>query len=186
VGAWWTVLVRPTAFFDRYVAPGDQAPGLVFAAAVVLVEEAIRFLLIPGAAPSIGAGPAASALFWLAIAVVLVAPAALHLVAAVQTLALILLVPDRAGVSETVQVLAYAAAPCVFAGIPHPVVRLACGAYGTLLLFVGLTVVHEASPGRALLAGLVPAALVFGYGFRGVAALEALLPDLVDALQALV
>jgi hypothetical protein len=179
------VLRRPRTFFDRSVTPGDQAPGLVFAAAVVLVEEAIRFALVPEAAPAVGAGPALSALFWLAVAVVLVAPAALHLVAAIQTLSLILLVPERAGVSETVQVLAYAAAPCVLAGVPYPMVRLACALYGTVLLLTGLVVVHDASPGRAVLAGLVPAALVFGYGFRGFAALVALVPAVGDVLPAL-
>ncbi|USZ67849.1 YIP1 family protein [Halorussus salilacus] len=170
--AWVEVLVRPRRFFERGVAPGDQAPGLVFAMAVVLVEEATRFALVPGAAPSFGGRPALSALFGLALATLFVAPAVLHLTAAVQTVLLILTVPDRGGISETVQVVAYATAPCVFAGIPSPTVRAVCAIYGAILFVIGLRVVHDTSSLRALVAGAIPATLVFGYAFRGVAAFE--------------
>jgi len=174
--AWVEVLVRPRRFFRTGVAPGDQAPGLVFAACVVLVEEASRLALVPNA-PVVAGWPVASRLFVLAVAVVLVAPLALHLVAAIQTLLLRAVVPDRAGISETVQVIAYASAPCVFAGVPIPAVRVVCGVYGAALLVIGLAVVHGTSLPRATLVGVIPAALVFGYGFRGFAAATTLLAD---------
>jgi hypothetical protein len=178
--AWLEVLVRPRRFFRTGVAPGDQAPGLVFAAAVVLVEEAVRFALVPGTYPVFADRPLASAALALAVAVVLVTPAALHLTAALVTVELAALTrlvgvaPDRGGVSETVQVLAYAAAPCDLAGAPVPALRVACAAYGTALLAVGLATVHRLSLPRAALAAALPGALVFGYGFRGFAALVAL------------
>ncbi|WP_128476076.1 YIP1 family protein [Halorussus pelagicus] len=168
--AWLEVLVAPRRFFERGVAPGDQAPGLVFAMTVVLVEVATRFALVPSAVPSIGGRPALAALFGLALATVFVAPAVLHLTGALQTVLLMGVVRDRAGTSETVQVIAYATAPCVFAGIPSPTLRLACTAYGAVLLVVGLRTVHGTSTLRAAVAGAIPAAIVFGYAFRGVAA----------------
>jgi len=171
VRAWVEVLRAPGRFFERGVAPGDQAPGLVFAMAVVLVEEATRFALVPGAAPSVGGQPALAALLGLLLAVLFVAPAALHLTAALQTLFLIAAVPDRGGISETVQVVGYATAPCVLAGIPSPTLRVACAVYGSVLFVIGLRIVHDTSTFRALLAGAIPAVLVFGYAFRGFAAL---------------
>ena len=174
--AWVEVLVRPRRFFRTGVAPGDQAPGLVFAASVVLVEEGTRLALV-SPAPVVAAWPVASRVLVLALAVVLVAPLCLHLVAAIQTLFLRAIVPDRAGISETVQVLAYASAPCVFSGLTIPAVRVVCGVYGTALLVIGLAVVHGTSLARATVAGAVPAALVFGYGFRGFAAATTLLGD---------
>jgi len=169
--AWLEVLTSPRRFFERGIAPGDQAPGLVFAMTVVLLEEATRFALVPGAAPAIGGRPALAALFGLALVTVFVAPAALHLTGALQTVLLMATVRDRAGTSETVQVIAYATAPCVFAGIPSPTLRVACTVYGTVLFFVGLRTVHETTTLRALVAGAIPAAIVFGYAFRGFAAL---------------
>jgi hypothetical protein len=173
--AWVEVLVRPRRFFRGAIAPGDQAPGLVFAMTVVLVEEATRFALVSGAAPNLGDSPALSALFGLAVATLFVAPAALHLTAALQTVLLMAVAPDRGGISETVQVIAYATAPCVFAGIPSPALRTVCAVYGAILFFVGLHEVHDTSALRALLAGVIPAALVFGYVFRGFAAMEELI-----------
>ena len=172
--AWLNVLFRPRQFFERTVTPGDQAPALVFAMGVVLIEEGLRFALVPGAAPVFDSFRAFSTPFALALAVLLVAPALLHLIAAVQTLLLMALVEDRAGVSETVQVIAYAAAPCVLAGVPIPAVRAACTLYGAVLLVVGMAIRHDVSLPRSLLVAALPAALVFGYAFRGFAAFEAL------------
>lgn len=178
--AWVEVLVRPRRFFRVGVAPGDQAPGLVFAAGVVLLEEATRLVLVPGAAPVIAGRPLASAVLYLGVAVVFVTPVVLHLTAALVTLLLagatrvIAFAPDRGGVDETVQVVAYATAPCVFAGPHVPGLRTACAIYGTVLLVVGLASVHELSWPRALGAAVVPAVIVFGYGFRGFAALASL------------
>ncbi|MFB6299866.1 MAG: YIP1 family protein [Halobacteriales archaeon] len=173
--AWIEVLVRPSRFFRSDVAPGDQAPGLTFAMTVVLIEETIRLILVPAAAPTALGEPPLASLIVVGLAVMLVTPAALHLVAAIQTLLLIPTAPDRGGTSETVQVFAYAAAPCVFAGIPAPWLRIGCTAYGTVLLFIGLRERHGITFTRAGLVGALPAAIVFGYGFRGFDAIASLL-----------
>jgi len=186
--AWVEVMVRPRRFFATGIAAGDQAPGLVFGVAVTLLHVLTRFALDPASVPQIGASPAASALFALLAVTVFIAPLGLHLAAAVQTVALVLLVKERAGVSKTVQTVAYAAAPCALAGVPFEptrlvdaagrvglelgavpfeVLRIAATGYGAVLLVVGLVVVHRISPARAAAAAAVPAALVFGYGFGG-------------------
>ncbi|WP_299265095.1 YIP1 family protein [Halorientalis sp.] len=173
--AWAEVLVRPRRFFRVGVAPGDQAPGLIFAAVVVLVEELARLALIPEVYPVVAGQPVASRALLLALAVVLVMPAALHLTAALQTLILIATAPNRGGVSETVQVLAYSTAPCVFAGPLNPGLRVLCTAAGTVLLVVGMAEVHDLPYWKAVPVVAVPAAIVFGYGFRGFGAASALL-----------
>ena len=173
VRAWGEVLVRPRRLFRSAVAPADQAPGLVFASSVVLVEELTRAVTGAAAYPVLGNRPIASVVFWLAIATVLVAPAGLHLLAALQTVILIPFTEERAGVSETVQTLAYAGAPCVFAGLPFPGVRLLAAAYGAVLLVVGMSEVHDLSLPAAAALSAVPSALVFGYAFRGFASFSA-------------
>jgi hypothetical protein len=102
---------------------------------------------------------------------VLVAPLGIHLVAAVQTLLLAMFAPDRGGISETVQVLCYASAPCVLAGVPSPWVRSAVVAYAAGLYLLGTAIVHDLGSVRATLVGFLPAAVVFGVGFRGFDAL---------------
>lgn len=173
--AWGEVLVRPRRFFQTVVAPGEQAPGLTFAMAVVLVEETIRYLVTPSAVPGITENRVVAAVVAVAVAVVLITPAVLHLLTAIQTLLLFLLAPDRAGVSETVQILGYATAPCVAAGVPVLEVTVFSVLWGSGLVFVGLRVVHTMAWWRAIAAGVVPAGLIFGYGFRGFDALAALL-----------
>ncbi|WP_435358782.1 YIP1 family protein [Haloarchaeobius sp. DFWS5] len=166
IRAWAEVLVRPRRFFATGVAPGDQAPGLVFAMTVVLVEELVRFALVPDAFPIVAGNELLSATLWLALAVLFVTPAALHLVAALQTLLLIPTASERRGVSETVQILGYATAPCVVAGVPDPRVRAVVGIWGAVLLVVGLMTVHGLRWKRATLVGAIPASLAFGLGFR--------------------
>ena len=176
VRAWVEVLVRPTRFFRTGIAPGDQAPGLVFAMLVVWIEELVRISLVADAYPAAFGSPALSTALGLVAVVLFVTPAALHLVAGLQTVLLAaVFVRDRANVSETVQVLAYATAPCVLAGIPIPELRAACGLYATGLLVVGLRTVHEVSTKRSVLAAAVPAWLVFGLGFRAAPAIGVLL-----------
>lgn len=175
--AWVEVLVRPRAFFDHGVAPGDQAPGLVFAVAVVLVAALSRVALGVDAYPVIAGRPLVSAAFWPVAIAVLAAPVALHLSAAVQTILLAAVVDERAGVSETVQVIAYAAAPMALAGVPVPVVQVAVTAWAIALYVLGIAIVHDVSVPRATVVALVPAVLVFAYGFGTVGALE----TLVDA-----
>ena len=171
--AWIDVLVRPRGFFRAGVVPGDQAPGLVFAVVVALTFVATRFLVDPASVPAVQGGPALSAVLTLLAVGLLVAPATLHLTAAIQTLLLMLFVSDRAGVSETVQTIAYATAPCALAGLPFPTVRAGCALYGAALLVVGLAEVHGTSVARAAVAAFVPAALVFGYAFGGFGAIVA-------------
>lgn len=173
--AWLEVLVRPRRFFTVGVAPGDQAPGLVFGVVVALVYAATRFAVDPVLVPSLPGGDVVSVGVALAVVALFVAPGVLHLVAALQTLLLLVLAPDRGGVSQTVQVLAYATAPAAFAGLPLPGVAAVAGLYGTLLLAVGISEVHGTSVGRGLVAAAVPAALVFGYGYGGFAAAQAVL-----------
>lgn len=176
VRAWLEVLVRPRRFFRNGIAPGDQAPGLVFGVFVALCYSGGVLAFSPGAVlgtetlPLVADSRAATALLLLLSVALFVAPATLHLTAAVQTLLLIPFAPDRGGVSQTVQTLAYATAPCVLAGLPFPAVRLACTAYGAILLVVGVSVVHRTSLPRAALLAALPAGLVFGYGFGGFAA----------------
>ena len=166
--AWVEVLVRPQQFFRAGVAPGDQAPGLVFAVTVGVVYTVGLFAFVPARIPEWALGPAVSAALALAAVTVVIAPAALHLTAALQTVLLIVTVPDRAGVSETVQVIAYAAAPCVAAGVPIPAVRAGCALYASALLVVGLREVHGTTTTRAAIAGAIPAILLFGTVFGGI------------------
>lgn len=169
------VLLSPRRFFRTRILPGEQAPGLLFAMGVVLLSETIRLLLVSDPLPVLGSSSVLSTLLWLAVVVLFVTPAALHLIAALQTVLLIPVAEDRAGVSETVQVLAYSAAPCIFAGIPVPGVRVFVGAYSTVLLVLGLSEVHGISLERGVLVAALPAALAFGYGFRAFDALTTIL-----------
>lgn len=184
--AWVEILIRPQRFFGAGIAPGDQAPGLVFMGAVVLVEEATRFGVVelaqrgrlslgPYSYPVIGDLAPLTALLVLVAIVVFVAPAVLHLTAALQTLLLAPLAPDRGGISETVQVVAYATAPCVFVGVPVPEVRIACGLWGAGLYVYGTARIHSLSLPRAVVAAAIPAIVIFGYGFRAIPAAELLL-----------
>jgi hypothetical protein len=166
------VLVRPDRFFRNGVAPADQAPGLVFGVLVALVVAAGRLATgeLPELPPFVPEAGLLRAVFVLLAVGLFLAPATFHLAAAVETLGLVLVAPDRGGVSETVQLIAYSTAPCLFAAIPWPPLRLACCLYGAVLLLIGTAVRHETSLPRAALAAGVPAALVFGYAFGGFAA----------------
>jgi hypothetical protein len=192
--AWFEVVIHPRRFFHNGVAPGDQAPGLVFAVVVALLYVGTLIAVDPTTVPTVFGGRVGSAVVAVAATGLLLAPATLHLTAAIQTVVLILVsvrvratlaairggdgwlvTADRAGVSETVQVVAYAAGPCVLAGLPLTELRAASTLYAGYLLVVGLAEVHDLSPARAITAGTVPAALVFGYGFGGFDAIAALL-----------
>jgi hypothetical protein len=172
--AWVEVLVRPLRFFRTGIAPGDQGPGFVFTVAVAAVAAGSHLALVPAARPTVGGGTLAPSLLLWAVVSVLAAPLALHLVAAVETVGLLLLADDRGTISETVQVLAYATAPCVFAGLPVPALRLAATGYGAVLLLVGTRAVHDLSWPVAVAVTAVPAWLVFGLAYRGVSAAVAL------------
>lgn len=170
--AWAEVLVRPRRFFQNGIAPADQAPGLVFGVLVALVVAGGRLGTgeIPALPPFVPeAGVLRAVLVLLAVGLFL-APATFHLAAALATVGLAVVAPNRGGVSETVQLVAYATAPCVFVAVPWPALRVACCLYGTVLLIIGTTVRHDCSVPRATLAMALPAALVFGVGFGGFAA----------------
>ncbi|XVH31942.1 YIP1 family protein [Haloferacaceae archaeon DSL9] len=177
--AWLEVLVRPRRFFRVGVAPGDQAPGLSFAVLVALTYVTSLLAVSPeqvfaaGRIPVFGGNVPLTAMLVLLATAIFVAPAALHLAAAFQTVLLVPLVDDRAGVSETVQVVAYSTAPCALAGLPIPGVRAVCALYGSVLLIIGLATVHRTTFVRAALAGALPALLLFGYGFGGISGFEA-------------
>ena len=164
--AWLSVMVRPRRFFREGVVPGDQAPGLTFAIAVVAVAQSSRFAFGLDE-PLVFLGfELVSVFLWVCIVALVLAPLALHLVSALQTVLLMPLASDRGGVSETVQVIGYATAPCVFAGVPIVGVQVAAACYGAVLMIVGLATVHGISYERATILGGLPALLVFGYGFR--------------------
>lgn len=162
---WVEVLVRPRRFFRTGVAPGDQAAGFVFAVAIAFVAATLHFAFVPDAIPDVGS-PALSFVLGVGAVALLLAPTVLHLLAALQTLLLVPFVDDRGGVSETVQVLAYATAPCALAGLPVPEVRLVCGGYGAVLLATGVAERHGVSAPAAILLTLPSSALLFGYVFR--------------------
>lgn len=167
VRAWIEVLVRPRRFFRTSVAPGDQAPGVTFAAAVVLTAESIRVAVFGGGYPVFGGQPILSGVLWVLFVTVLVAPVGIHLTAALQTIILMATVEDRAGVSETVQVICYALAPCVLAGVPNVWIQAVAVVWGAGLLVVGTASVHDVGLSTALPVVALPAVLVFGYGFGG-------------------
>jgi len=172
--AWLGVMSSPRTFFRNAVAPGDQAPGLVFLVIVVTIEESMRYALVPGAAPVVSDRPVATAVLAVLVTVVLIAPTGLHLLAAIQTILLWPITEDRAGISETVQVLAYATAPCVVAGIPWPPLQVAATGYGSLLLVAGLSTAHGINQLKGMLAGAIPAALLYGVAFGGFDAVGAI------------
>jgi hypothetical protein len=183
--AWAEVLIRPRHFFRTKVAPGDQAPGLTFAAAVVLAAETVRIAAFGGAYPVVSGRPVASAVFWVLLVTVLIAPAGIHLTAAVQTVLLIATIDERAGVSETVQVLCYALAPCVLVGIPDVRVQAVATLWGAGLLVVGMASVHDVPVPTALPVVAGPALLVFGYGFGGVEAITTVGAEIAAGLDRL-
>jgi len=171
--AWVEIMRRPRRFFANGVAPGDQAPGLSFAIAVALIYVGGLMAVQPerifgvDRIPILGDSVGVTAVFILLLTAVVAAPAALHLVSAIQTVLLMLTVSDRAGVSETVQIIGYATAPCVVAWIPVPGLAAVSGLYAAGLLILGLAVVHKTTLFRATVAGLLPAVLVFGVAFGG-------------------
>lgn len=168
--AWISVIIAPRQFFASAVAPGDQAPGLVFGITIATAYVAGLFAGNPSHIPQLSNDPVTSAAITVIAVMLLIAPAILHLTAALQTILLILIVPDRAGVSETVQIIAYAAAPCIIAGVPIAALRVMCTAYAATLLIIGIREVHATSTLRATLAAGIPASLLFGSALGGISA----------------
>ncbi|ACM57202.1 YIP1 family protein [Halorubrum lacusprofundi] len=182
--AWIEALVRPRRLFANGVAPGDQAPALTFAVAVAAAYALGWIVSEPGVVPEIVVSVPVSAAILFLLVVVLVAPVGLHLTAAVATLSVILAsvefddgiaLRDRGGVSETVQVVAYASSPMALAGPPIPELRVVCGAYAAVLLLIGFRIVHGTTLLRTLVAGVPPALLGYGVGYRVFAAVRTLI-----------
>lgn len=182
--AWIETLVRPRRLFANGVAPGDQAPALTFAVAVAAAYTLGWIVADPAAVPGIVDSVPVSALVLFLVVVAMAAPIGLHLTAAVATLSVALAsvefdggisLRERGGVSETVQVVAYASSPMALAGPPIPSLRVACGAYATALLLIGFRTVHGTTPIRTVVAGVPPALLGYGVGYRVVAAVRTLL-----------
>ena len=183
VRAWAEVLVRPRRLFANGVGPGDQAPALTFAVAVAAAYTLGWIVADPGVVPGIVLSVPVSAAILFLVVVVLAAPVGLHLTAAIATLSVILAsveldnglaLRDRGGVSETVQVVAYASSPFALAGPPIPALRIACGAYAAVLLCIGFRTVHGTNAFRTLVAGAPPILIGYGVGYRVVAAVRAL------------
>jgi hypothetical protein len=181
--AWVETLVRPRRLFANGVAPGDQAPALTFAVAVAAAFTVGWMAAEPSVIPGIVASVPVSALVAFLVVVALAAPVGLHLTAAVATVSVIVAsvefddgigLRDRGGVSETVQVVAYASSPMALAGPPIPALRVACGAYAVALLLIGFRVVHRTSLPRTLVAGIPPGLLGYGVGYRAIASLRTL------------
>jgi len=181
--AWLDVLTRPQRFFARKIAPGDQAPGLTFAAIVVFVAEAVRIATVADGYPVVADQPAASAALWLLAIVVLVVPAGIHLTAALQTVVLVAVTDDRAGVSETVQVICYSLAPLVALGVPNAYVQALVVCWSGSLLIVGTAVVHKLPVPKAIAAVSLPGVLLLGYGFGGNAAVWTVAIQLVEGVE---
>ncbi len=177
--AWGTVLITPRRFFQTAVSPGDQRAAIQFVGLITFCLVTGRLLTDP---PSVfGYSRIASsthsiiltALILIGAACILIAPLVLHLAAAVATLTLHPLVSSRSGVSETVQVLAYAAAPGVFVAIPSPLVQLISTSYGAFLLILGLAIIHKTTLVRATFAGFLPVVFIFGWILGGLDAFTA-------------
>ncbi len=177
--AWVETLVRPRRLFVNGVSRGDQAPALTFAVAVAAVFTLGWIVVEPQAVPGIVGSVPVSALILLLVVIAMAAPVGLHLTAAVATVSVILAsvtiddglaLRERGGVSETVQVVAYASSPMALAGPPIPGLRVVCGLYASVLLLIGFRTVHGTTPVRTLIAGLPPAILGYGVGYRVIAA----------------
>ncbi|MFB6187410.1 MAG: YIP1 family protein, partial [Halobacteriaceae archaeon] len=91
---------------------------------------------------------------------------------ALQTVLLMIFVADRSGISETVQLICYAAAPGIFMGIPLPSIQVVAGVYGIGLYIIGIRVIHSVSYPKAIIVAIIPAGILFGYGFQMVNALN--------------
>ena len=180
--AWVGAIVDPRQFFVEAVAPGDQEPGLTFAVTIAVVYTIGTLAVSPfeilgenGWFPLVADSIALSGLLVVLVTAVFIAPLGLHLMAALQTVILMLAVDDRAGVSETVQVIAYATAPCAIAWIPFAPLQFLVVGYAASLLVVGLSTVHRISIATASIVGFLPAAIVFGWAFGGLEAAEGVL-----------
>ena len=108
---------HPKWFFEKKIKSGKQSEGLIFAMAVVMIEEGSRLIIHTS-------WTVAYFLISLGVAVLIVTPILLHIVAAIQTLLLRIGAKNRKGIGATVQVIGYSIAPCIFAGFAIPSLRV--------------------------------------------------------------
>ncbi|AUX08000.1 hypothetical protein AArcSl_0346 [Halalkaliarchaeum desulfuricum] len=163
VRAWIEVLVRPRRFFVSAIAPADQAPALFFAMAVAATSIGGLFLAVPSLPPTVAGSPLVGGAVLGGFLVLLVTPVTLHLTAAIGTIVLVVLAPDRGGVSETVQLVGYASAPLALVSVPVALVGVPVAtavwagmAYAAGLLIVGIATRHRTGTVRAVLAAVPP------------------------------
>lgn len=167
--AWVEVLLRPRRFFETGIAPADQAPALTFAMAVTAASTVGMAVAVPALPPTVAGSQVAGAVVVVGVLVLLVTPIALHLTAAIGTLALAAFAPDRRGVSETVQLVGYASAPFSLAWVPVAIAdvstSIAVGgafAYAAGLFAIGIATRHRATPARAIAAAVPAVAFAWG------------------------
>lgn len=172
---WASALLEPWVCFREFTVERDQTRAMGFVMVVIAGWALVGVLFETISHPVIGGFPTASLIIWITFLVLVVAPAAIHLLALVATLVVMAIVRERAGVSQTVQVMAYAMAPAVLVPIPLASLQVILALYGGVLVVYGLRVVHETSFWRALLAGIVPAYLLYGLGFGTTDALQEVL-----------
>lgn len=172
---WLIAMFFPWRCFRSHVRPRDQSLAIVFAMAMVAVWAVVRAIFGALAYPTLGSSGWLSAAIWVSLLVVVVTPVALHLLAAVATVILIAVAPERGGVSETVQVIAFSMAPVPLLGIDLVGVRAISALYGFLLMWYGVRVVHRVPFERALLVVALPSYMLYAMGFRVDAALAEIL-----------
>ncbi|MFB6186403.1 MAG: YIP1 family protein, partial [Halobacteriaceae archaeon] len=175
---WVGVMQNPRKFFERVIIPGDQAPGLTFAMTVtgIYLLSLVTFRTAPILSNAIQS--VLSGVVLIGIFIAIITPLVIHLLAAIQTVLLMVFIADRGSVSETVQLICYAAAPGIFMGIPILLVQIAAGVYGISLYIIGVRVVHNVSFSKAIIVGIVPASILFGYGFQMMNALHQMISSL--------
>lgn len=162
---WVTALVTPGRCVTEYRLDRDQTRAVGYGVAVVAAWLAVGVTAGTVSHPVIGGMSTVSLVLWFALLGVLVVPVGLHLLAFVTTLVLIATVPERAPVSDTVQALAFGMSPAVLLAVPIVEVQAFVALYGSLALLYALRVVHGTSIWRAMLAGVLPAYLLFYVGF---------------------
>lgn len=162
---WGETLLTPWRVFPGGIRPGEQLPAIIVAILVTGAWVAVRVVVDPGSVPVLGNAPMVSVLIWAGLLAVVVAPLAVHVMAALATVVLIGIASDRAGVSETVQTVAFAMAPAPVLATGVAELQVLGTVYGSMLLVYGLASVHRISLERALLAAAVPAYVLFVIGF---------------------
>lgn len=162
---WIETLVTPWRVFPDRVRVGDQTRAIIIAILVAGAWVAVRIGAAPGSFPILGGSTAASLLIWALLLSVVVAPLGVHVLAAIATVVLHAVASDRAGVSETVQTVAFATAPAPVIATGVAELQVLAALYGGALLVFGLIRVHRISIERAVLVGVIPAYLMFVVGF---------------------